>query len=126
MVDELNPYKAPEASIAALHAEFGRPPVYTAISLMCWAIGAFHILGAVALLFVLSTMADRVGWREAFTRLFWPNPRPSLMIATLFVTCAAYVVAGRLLWNRRGRPGLILSATAIGLSYFYFAVLRPG
>jgi hypothetical protein len=123
--DAGNPYQAPEASIVALRDEIRRPPVYTAISLFCWLLAAIHVLGSVVLLYVFGTMIDRVGWRDALLFLVSPRPRPSLMIATMLVASAAYVVAGRLLWNRRGRPGLILCVTAVGLTYFYFGFLRP-
>ena len=120
-----NPYQAPEASLAALEAELPRPPVYTAISWFCWLLGTIHVIGSGVLFHAFTNSIERFGWRKAFLYLAWPSPRPLLMIATMILAASGYLTAGRLLWTRRGRPGLILCSTAIGLTYLCVWFLRP-
>ncbi len=110
-----NPYQAPEASIAALRAEIQRPPVYSAISLLCWAIAGFQLLGVLVFLTILIRNGFRLPWGS---RLMPGNDLIGYLIlgsgATSTVT---YVTAGRWLRENRGRVGLMLCCFAIGLTY---------
>jgi hypothetical protein len=110
-----NPYQAPEASIAALRAEIRRPPVYTAISLFCWAIGAFHLVGCLLVIGVVIRNGLQFGWEHAV------HPGDELattaIIALGFLGAVSYLIAGRWLRDNRGRPGLILCSAAMGMTY---------
>ena len=120
-----NPYQAPQASLEALEAELPRPTVYTAIGLFCWMLGTIHGIGSCVVLHAFGGAIGRLGWRKAFLYLVWPDPRPLLIMATAIVAASAYLAAGRLLWIRRGRPGLFLCSLGIGLTYLYVGFLRP-
>ena len=110
-----NPYLAPEASIAALRAEIRRPPVYSAISLLCWAIAGFHLLGVVVFLIILVRTGFRLPWGS---RLMPGSELVGLLIlASGVASLGSYVAAGRWLRDNRGRAGLTLCCFAIGLSY---------
>ncbi len=117
MTDPVNPYQAPEAAIAGIPAEVRRPPVYTTISWYCWVLGAFHFLSVGAYLYVIARRIDKDGWRQALLYLGWPSPKPLLFLTMSILGTATYLAAGRLLWNRRGLPGLILCGIGILITY---------
>jgi hypothetical protein len=112
-IDAGNPYQAPEASLAALRAEIRRPSVYTAISLFCWALGVFFLLVFGLLMYYVST---RIGWARVTIS---PSGGPKVFLfAFLILLCMlSYFAAGRLLWVRRDRPGLILCVCAMAMTY---------
>ncbi len=114
-VDAGNPYQAPEAPISALRAEIRCPPVYSAISLFCWVIGAFHLVGCLLVIGVVIRNGLQLGWEKAVP------PRHQVatiaIVALGFLGTVSYLIAGRWLRDNRGRPGLILCTAAIGMTY---------
>ncbi len=112
-VDVGNPYQAPEAPISALRAEIRRPPVYTAISLFCWVLGAFFFVLFGLFMYFIST---ELGWKRV-AHSASSGPKILLFASLIFICTLSYISAGRLLWIRRGRPGLILCVLAIMATY---------
>ena len=112
MNDAENPYRSPEAAIVVPTVEVPRPPVYTAIALFCWALGAFFGLAEALILYGITF---RVGWDRAIAL---PDFGRGLLpiLATLPLCLVCYAAAGWLLWARRGRPGLLLCLAAFAMS----------
>lgn len=108
-----NPYQAPEASIAALRAEIRRPPVYTAIALFCWVLGAFFTFLFVLFVYFINT---ELGWKRVAMSA-GAGPRIFLFASLVFLCMLSYLSAGRLLWSRRDRPGLVVCVLAIAATY---------
>jgi hypothetical protein len=121
-VDAGNPYQAPEASIVALRAEIRRPPVYTAISQLCWVIGAFHLVGCLFVIGVVIRKGLQLGWEKAIP----PTHQVSTIaiVALGFLGTLSYLTAGRWLRDNRGRPGLLLCCSAIGMTYLIIWIMN--
>jgi MFS family permease len=115
VIDPVNPYQAPEAAIVGSPEALGRPPVYTAISIFSWIAGVAGILLSAGFLPILGLMTAQQGWRRVF--LTGIGLRVVLILALIILAAMAFIAAGRLLWDGRGRQGLIFCSTAIGITY---------
>ncbi len=120
-----NPYEAPDAPIIVHEEKARRLPLHTATSLFCWALGGYHTIAASLAIFVFTRKVEQWGLRKATLYMVWPSPKPIVFLATCLLGSAAYFIAARLLWRRRGLPGLILCGTGIAFTYAFAWSLGP-
>ncbi len=119
---EFNPYRSPEAPGLALPPAPSRPPVYSAISLLGSAVGAFHLVGTGLLVFSLARTFRDLGWRGGLGND--RTPTTLLLIALGLAATFCYLGSARWLRLDRGRPGLIACVAGFGLTFLLLQVLN--
>ncbi|WP_435009932.1 hypothetical protein P12x_001150 [Tundrisphaera lichenicola] len=115
MIDEENPYRAPEAVCVTPTARTKRSFLLVGLASTCWFLGFWISLAALVLSVDLGLALNQDGWRKIMTI----ESYRSLLIQWLMATIASvvYLVGGRSFWNGHMIRGSVSFLFCLILAY---------